>query len=541
MRATTVHPRAQARESDAARDTGIVAALTLVSRLTGFVRVLVVAAVLGTTFLGNTYQTANTVPNIVFELVAAGVLTAVLLPSLVRLFDGPDPAEGGHVARSVLGLLGATLAVLALVGMVLAPQIMRALLSGAPAGPVRDDQVRVGALLLRCFLPQLVLYAAGMVATGVLHAKGRFALPAIAPAVNNVVVTATYVAFWLLTRDGARGLDLSVVEQLVLGLGTTAGVLAFCAVPVVAALRAGVSLRPRFDHRHPEVRRLARLGGWAAVQVACTQLLLVVVLVLANGIEGGVVAYQLAFTVFLLPHAVVALPVATALFPALARAAATGDGGAFGATTTDGLRALLLLSAPAAAALFALAGPLSELISFGAAAGGANQIAGAIAGFGPGLVGYGALLFLTRACYAAGDTRTPALVHLGVLVGGAVAMVAAAGVVDAPDRVAWLAAVHSAAHLLGALALLGPARAAAGRPVGARLGRPVAVTALGGVLASLVMLVMLQPFEAVGRAAALLAVAVAGAAGLVVYGVVQRLFGGIRLATVPALLRGRPA
>jgi putative peptidoglycan lipid II flippase len=297
------------------------------------VRVLVVAAVLGTTFLGNTYQTANTVPNIVFELVAAGVLTAVLLPSLVRLLDGPDPGVGEHVARSVLGIVGAALAAIAVIGMVLAPTIMRALLSGAPAGDIRDDQVRVGTLLLRCFLPQLVVYAAGMVATGVLHARGSFALPAIAPAVNNVVVTATYVWFWLLTRGEAPGLDLGLAEQLVLGLGTTAGVVAFCALPVVAAIRGGVSLRPRFDARHPEVRRLARLGGWAVVQLAGTQLLLVVVLVLANGVEGGVVAYQLAFTVFLLPHAVVALPVATALYPVLARAVGAGDGRSFAAAT----------------------------------------------------------------------------------------------------------------------------------------------------------------------------------------------------------------
>lgn len=540
MSAATSRPRARDRVPDAARDTGTVALLTLASRLTGFVRVLVVAAVLGTTFLGNTYQTANTVPNIVFELVAAGVLTAVLLPSLVRLLDGPEPEDGEHVARSVLGLVGAALTVLALVGILLAPAVMRALLSGAPSGPVRDDQVRVGTLLLRCFLPQLVLYAAGMVATAVLHAKGRFALPAVAPAVNNVVVTATYVAFWLLVRDGSRGLDLTTVEQLVLGLGTTAGVLAFCAVPVVAVVRSGFTLRPRFDHRHPEVRRLARLGGWAAAQLACAQLLLVVVLVLANGVEGGVVAYQLAFTVFLLPYAVVALPVATALYPALARAAAAGDGAAFGATTTDGLRALLLLGAPAAAALLALAGPLSELVSFGAASGGVDQIAGGIAGFGPGLLGYGALLFLTRASYAAGDTRTPALVHLGVLVAGSVAMVVAAAAVGGDDRVAWLAGVHSVVHVLGALALLGPARAAAGRPTGSSLGRPVATTLVGGGVAALVMLAVVQALEPGGRTAALVAVVVAGGSGLIGYAAVQRLAGGVRLATVPALLRGRP-
>ena len=527
------------RAPDAARDTGTVAALTLVARITGFVRVLVVAAVLGTTFLGNTYQTANTVPNIVFELVAAGVLSAVLLPTLVRLLDGPDPAEAEHVARSVLGLAAAALALLAVVGIVLAPQVMRALLSGVPAGPARDDQVRVGSLLLRCFLPQLVLYAAGMVATGVLHAKGRFALPAFAPAVNNVVVTSTYVAFWLLVRDADRGLDLTTVEQLVLGLGTTAGVVAFCAVPVVAVVRSGTSLRPRFDHHHPEVRRLGRMGGWAAAQLGSAQLLLVVVLVVANAVEGAVVAYQLAFTVFLLPHAIVALPVATALYPALARSAADGGGG-FAATRGAGLRAVLLLSAPAAAALLALGRPLAELVSLGAAAGGAGQIAGAIAGFGPGLVGYGALAFLTRASYAAGDTRTPALVHLGVLLVGAAAMLAASAVVDDAHLVAWLAAAHSGAHLLGALVLTRPPRSAAAGSYAADLTRSLVTTVASAAAAGLVMVAVVGVLDGGGRPEAALALVVAGAAGLVTYLGAQRL-AGVRPSAVPALLRGHPA
>jgi putative peptidoglycan lipid II flippase len=178
------------------------------------------------------------------------------------------------------------------------------------------------------------------------------------------------------------------------------------------------------------------------------------VLVVANGVEGGVVAHQLAFTVFLLPHAVVALPVATALYPVLARGAADAGERSLAAATGNGLTAVVLLTAPGAAALVALADPLARLLAFGAASGGVDQIAGAIAGFGPGLVGYGALVLLTRAAYAAGDTRTPAVVHAGILVGGAAAMAVVAAVVGVEDRVPWLAAVHSAAHLVGAVVLL---------------------------------------------------------------------------------------
>src|SRR3954468_1669181 len=123
-------PDAAAAEPSFARSTASMTALTAVSRLTGFVRIVVVAAVLGTTFLGNTYQSANTVPNLLFELIAAGVLQAVLIPTLIDLAAHGEEDEAEHVARSVLGLAGAALAVLAGVGVLLAPFVMRLLVSG---------------------------------------------------------------------------------------------------------------------------------------------------------------------------------------------------------------------------------------------------------------------------------------------------------------------------------------------------------------------------------------------------------------------------
>ena len=520
-----------------ARSTAAMTALTAVSRVTGFVRILVVAAVLGTTYLGNTYQTANTVPNLLFELFAAGVLQAALIPTLVELLDGGRRDDAERVAGSVLGLAAVVLAGLAAVGMLAAPVIMRALVAGVSDPAVRQDQVELGTVFLLFFLPQVVFYAGGMVATAVLNAHGRFALPMFAPVVNNVVVTASYALFWWLRRDEGPSLDLSWSEIVVLAGGTTLGVVAFTAVPVVAVVRAGFSLRPRFDHRNEHVRRIARLGVWAAVFLAMSQVLLAVVLVLANRVEGGVVAYQVGFTFFLLPHALFALPVLTALFPDLSRRSQTGDRAGFAAAVATGVRTIAFFVLPATAAFVVLARPLSRLALFGeTTAEGAEQVARVVAAFAPGLLGYGAFLFLTRAFAAAGDTRTPALVHVGVTVVGGALMVVGFAVAPMGWEVAAVAGAHAAAHLGGAavlVALLRPrlADALAG------MVRAVAVTAVTAGAAGLVMFVVRSAVAGGGRIGGLTETLTGGIAGAAVYLALQWTAGGVRPGDILARLR----
>nr|MDQ3305380.1 oligosaccharide flippase family protein [Actinomycetota bacterium] len=441
-------------KGDLARATAGMTLLTLVSRLTGLVRVLVVAAVLGTTFLGNTFQSANSVSNLVFELFAAGALQAAMIPTLVELSARGDDAEAAHVAGSLLGLAIAVLGVVAAAGMVAAPWIMRALVAGVEAPDVRAAQVRLGTTLLWFFLPQVVLYAAGAVATGVLNAQGRFALPVAAPIANNVVVVVACAVFWHL-RDGAPpGLDLTGAQTVVLGLGATLGVLALSAIPLVAVVRSGFSLRPRIDLAHPGVRRVLGRGGWAALFLVGTQALLGVVLVLANGVEGGVVVYQVAYTLFIVPHALFAVPVLTALFPTLSRHAAGGDGDGYARGMAAGVGAIAFLALPAAAALVALADPLARLLLFGQGTESAGTVVpDVVVAFAPGLVGYGLFLFLARGLYAVGDMRTAALVHLGVVAAAALAMVVASALVAGPGRITALAGAHSGAYLVGAAVL----------------------------------------------------------------------------------------
>jgi putative peptidoglycan lipid II flippase len=519
-----------------ARSTATQTVLTGVSRVTGFARVVVVAAVLGTTFLGNTYQSANTIPNIVFELFAAGALQAVLVPALVARFDRGEDEEAERLAGSVLGLTLAVLAALAVLGALASPLLMRALVSGVDDPAIRADQVSLGTVFLLIFLPQILVYDVGLVATAVLHARGRFGLPAIAPAVNNVVVCAAYGLFWWMRRDKGTTLDLDAAEIAVLAGGTTLGVVAFCALPIIGAHRAGFRFRPNLDHSDPALRSLARQGGWAALFLAMTQVLLAAVLVLGNPVEGGIVGYQVAFTFFLLPHALFALPVLNTLFPQAARQAQAGDLAGVALTVERGMRAITFFVLPVAAGLVALAGPLSRAALFGeTGAGGAELVRITLVGFAPGLLGYGAFYFLTRILYAMDDTRTPATVHAAVVAAGVVAMVVSASAVEGDARIAALAWSHTGTYLAGAL-VLGALVHRRLRPP-PRVVRIVAVGTVAAVVAGVLMGQLADRTPGSGRLGELVTIAVAGTVGLGAYLAVQQLLGGTRLGAVVRLLR----
>jgi len=511
-----------------ARSTAAMTALTAVSRLTGFLRVLVVAAVLGTTFLGNTYQSANTVPNLLFELLAAGALQAVLIPSLVELL-ARDQRDAEHAAGAILGLTLAVLAGLAAIGMVAAPLIMRGLVAGVASAEVRDAQIELGTVFLWFFLPQVVFYAAAMVATGVLNARDRFAVPVFAPVVNNVVVIGAYLLFWRLRDGRPPTLDLTWTEKTVLAGGTTLAVVAFCSLPVIAAIRTGFKLRPNLDRRHPDVRRIVRLSGWAVLYLAMTQVLLLVVLVLANSVEGGVVAYQVAFTFFLLPHALFAIPVLTALFPRLSRQALAEDWAGYAASVERGAKAIAFFVLPATAAFAALAPWATAVVIFGESSGGDSaDIASVVRGFAPGLLGYGGMLFLTRCFYAVNDTRTPALVNGAAVLAGSVAMAVAAALADGTGRVTALAGAHSATYLVGAAALfvLLERRVLAGRTARPPVASPLLRLVLAAAVAFGVMLLASEVVDVDGRLATAAALVAAGGAGGVVYLGTYRVLGG---------------
>ena len=511
---------------------GQVTAGNLAARVTGLLRVVAVGGALGTTYLGNTYQTANLVSNLLFELLAAGILSSVLVPPFVALLDEGRTDEAERLAGAVLGLALAVLGAVTVAGLLARPWIMRLLTVAVSDDAVRDAEVRLGGFLLWLFLPQILFYAVSSVATAVLHGARRFAAAAFAPVANNVVVIATMVVFAALAGRGG-GLDLPLSHRLVLGLGTTAGVVAMAAVPLFALRRAGVRLRPRWDPSHPALRALGRAGIWGVVYLTMTQLLVAVTLVLANRVEGGVVAYHIAFTTFLLPFALLAHPVLTTVYPGLAAEARAGRWAGFAEALGRGARSIAFLVLPATALLVALARPGLRVIEVGALdEAGSRLVARALAAYALGLAGYAALHLLTRASYAAGDTRTPALVNAGVAVGGSAVMVALFSLAEGSGRMVAIGVAHSVAMVVGALTLAALLRRRVGAPwpVGATVARSVAGALATGLVAAAVAGVV--PSES--RFGALAAVVLAGGAGTGAYLLVEWLL------RAPELARRRP-
>ena len=370
--------------------------VTAVSRLAGFVRVLVIAAVLGTTYLGNTFQAANSVSNVLFELLAAGALSAVLVPTFVTLVDAGNDAKADRLANGLLGYALAAMGAITVLALVLAPLLARLLSSGAPNAHVGAQQRHLATFLLWFFIPQVILYAFGAVATGLLYAKRQFSITAAAPIGSSVVMVVCFIAFRVLAGS-APGFDLTWAEKALLAVAGTGGCIAFVAILLVAARRAGFSLRPRWDRGDPELARFSRLAVWGVALHSGAAMLLGASLVAGNGVAGGVVAYQVAFVFFLAPYAVLAQPIHTAILPQMAIDVAAGDLDAFAHAIRWALDRMALLVIPVSAGLVVVALPMMRLVAFGSAAKtGPVLLAAGIAALALGLYPYGAFL-LARA------------------------------------------------------------------------------------------------------------------------------------------------
>jgi putative peptidoglycan lipid II flippase len=484
-------------------------AVAAVSRLVGFVRVLVIAAVLGTTYLGNAFQSANSVSNVLFELLAAGALSAVLVPVFVELLDRGDQRGAEHVAGAVLGAALLVLGVLSAVGVVVAPALARLLTAGVPAS-VADEQRELTTFLLRFFVPQVLLYAAGTVATAVLHARRRFALAAAAPIGNTVVmVAALLVLRW--TTGGNPGLDLDGGERALLVVAGTGGVVAFVGVLLATCAASGFRLRPRWPSREPRVADALRHSGWGAALHTGSGMLLGGAIIAGAAVEGGVVAYQVAYVFFLAPYAVLAQPIHTTILPELVGERDRPD--AFAASVRWSMQRMALLVVPVSAGLVALAGVGLRAVTFGeTGAGGASLIAAALAAMAIGLFPYGAFLLLARAFYALGDSRTPAIASVASAFVGVVVMLVGALVSEGEARVALLGAGHSAAFVIGSLwlgALLTRRIGASLVPAGA--GRVLATSIVAGLSAWVVAEAVAG--DDLSRATALLASIAGGSVG----------------------------
>ncbi|MFC7963754.1 murein biosynthesis integral membrane protein MurJ [Streptomyces cinereoruber] len=401
-------PRAKA--PSVLRSGALMAAGSLVSRATGFVRASVVAAALGAAVVADGYAVGNSVPTIVYTLLLGGALNAVFVPELVK---AAKEHEDGGVAYTdrLLTLCALALVALTAVAVLAAPLIVDTYTDYT--GAQRDMTVAFA----RTCLPQILFLGLFTLLGQVLNARGRFGAMMWTPVLNNVVVVGVFGLFLAVSDGGA----LSAGETALLGWGTTAGI-ALQALALVPSLRAaGFRWRPRFDWRGSGLAAPLRSAGWLVLLVLTNQGAYWVTTWIATSAGGsaadggsGLAAYNNAYLLWAVPHGIVTVSLVTALLPRMSGAAADGDLAGVRRDVSYALRTSSAAVVPAACALLALAVPLMTVVfRYGATDDDdIRAMSWILMALAPGLIALSGQYVCTRAFYALRDTRTPFLLNL---------------------------------------------------------------------------------------------------------------------------------
>ena len=435
------------------RSTAVMSVGTALSRITGLLRLSAIGYAIGAAHsqIADAYNVANNTPNIVYELVLGGVLTSVFVPVFVQWLQDHGRGEAWEVARSVMTIAVVVLSSIAVLTIVLAPWIVDLYTVRLGHRPGADAERSAATFFLRWFMPQIVFYGLGAVATGLLNAHRRFAAPMFAPILNNLIVIGTMVTFVALGRASSSVAGVTDAQRYVLAIGTTLGVVGMTVALWPSLRRLGFRFSWRWNWRSEAVLRIGRLALWVLLYVVVNQLGLIVVIVLGTGAQNYS-AYFNAFILFQLPHAIFAVSIMTALLPALSGHWANRETAEFRSLLARGIRLTALIVVPAALGYIAIAGPIVRLLlQHGATdATDAATVANVLRFFAIGLFSFSAFQLLLRAFYAMQDSRTPALVN-----------VAAVGLNTAVNflffhllGVKGLALGHATAYTFGALVLV---------------------------------------------------------------------------------------
>lgn len=536
------------------RASSVMAAGTVVSRALGFVRAAVLAAAIGTALTGDAFQVANTVPNIVYILLAGGVLNAVFVPQLVRAMQaGPE-----HAQEYTDRLL--TLAVLVLAGITALVTLAAPLVVGLYT--VRADPaagtVRMTAVLAYWSLPQVFFYGLYTMLSQVLNARGSFGPMMWAPVVNNLIAIATGVlllaAFDVDPQDPAA---LGAGAVALLAGGATVGVAAQALVLVPVLARTGFRFRVRLDPRGVGLRRAGRLARWTLLFVLVNQLAYAVVVNLgvaagaqaaAEGLRTGIgiLAYSNAYLIFILPHSVITVSVMTGLLPRLSQYAATGDLAAVRAGLGQAWRLTGVGVVAAATGLVAL-GPDLTTVLFDTpkvTTAGARYI-GLVAGaFALGLPAFSAQYVTLRGFYAFEDTRTPFLLQVVIAATNVILALGAYAVLPLRWRMLGVALAYSVTYLAGLALSVAALRRRTGGLAGTGVLRHyvrLVVAALPAGLLGWLVARLVTAAAGAGPAGSLAAVVVGGAVLLAVYAGLARTMRVRELSDLLGRLSRRPS
>lgn len=388
---------------------------TVVSRVTGVARDIAAAAALGFYIVADAFSLGNSLPNILYILVVGGALNAVFVPQLVRRMKEDDD-DGRAYADRLITLVGTVLLVLAIVAVVAAPFIVDLY---TPAD-FPQEQFELAVAFARLCLPQILFYGLYTMLSQVLNARGHFGAPMFAPIANNIVAIATFTLFIVVAGTSAAADGVLTPDQvLILGVGTTLGVIVQALILIPVLMRAGHVWRPRFDWKDAGLGKAGTLAAWTIGLVLVNQLTYLVITRLATQANvnaaaagttaAGLTTYQKAHLVFMLPHSVITISIVTALLPALSRLAHDGKLRQVGTDIGSAMRIVAALILPVAAILVVLGSSVAVLLfGYGAATPQQASVMGTIVSFFMiGMAPFTLFYVILRGFYALEDTRTP--------------------------------------------------------------------------------------------------------------------------------------
>ncbi|MFF9555132.1 murein biosynthesis integral membrane protein MurJ [Streptomyces albus] len=441
------------------KSSAIMAAGTMVSRLTGFVRSAMIVAALGASALGDSYQLAITLPTMLYILTVGGGLNSVFVPQLVRSMK--EDGDGGEAyANRLLTLVAVILGVMAAAAVFAAPLLVR-MMSVKLAGDPAANEVTV--TFVRYCLPSIFFMGIHVVMGQVLNARGRFGAMMWTPVLNNIVIIATISMFlWVYGSAATSRLNVTTIPPegvRLLGVGTLLGLVVQSLAMFPYLRAAGFRIRPRFDWRGHGLGKAAKLAKWTILFVLANQAGVLVVSQLStwagdtaarNGDPGtGYIAYSNAQLIWTMPQSIITVSVMAALLPRLSRAAADGDPGAVRDDISQGLRNSAVAIVPIAFGFVALGIPMCTMIYGSAGVDAARSMGYMLMAFGIGLIPYSVQYVVLRAFYAYEDTRTPFFNTVIVAAVNAAASALCFLLLPARWAVIGMAASYGLAYLIG--------------------------------------------------------------------------------------------
>lgn len=397
------------------------AAGTLASRITGVFRDIALVAAIGTGIFSDTYSVANSIPNIIYILIAGGAINAVFIPALIRHMED-DPDEGKQFTDQLLTLVG-----LVLIGIVLITVLIAGLIVHLYATKLwTPEEFDVATMFARWCLPQIFFYGLYTLASQILNSRNSFSLPMYAPIINNLIVIGTAAIFVSVMSQVPNADSVTTAQVNLLGFGTTLGVMAQALILIPALKKSGYNFKPNFQFRNVGNGKVGNLAKWTIGFVLVNQITFLMVSnlttlanVLVSGDPGtvsvGFTSYQKGQLMMMLPHSIITVSIITALLPRLSRQAHDKDLTAFGSELSASLRLVSALIIPSAVFLL-VSGPWIGALLYGYGASSAAQgaaLGGVASMFALGLPAFSLFYVLLRSYYAQENTKTPFMINLG--------------------------------------------------------------------------------------------------------------------------------